>query len=282
MKAEGAFTLIELLTVIVVISILAAILLPVLASAKRTAQGVQCLSNGRQLTIAWKSYADDNADLFPLNASESDTQYTGIDWVAGILSWQINNPDNTNYLNLENALLGPYIGQQWHIFKCPEDIYNCQEWANGSPFAPTPMPRVRSVSMNGFIGAVGIVSGVMQEYDYGWRGYSKMSDAVAPAPSSLFLVLDEQADSINDGFFYFYSGDYNSGANSGVSFIDIPANYHNGACGVSFVDGHSEIHKWIDSALWPAVGMSNGIERIWEPADGPDVQWMLHHSTAWP
>ena len=66
MRSRGAgFTLVELLVVIAIITILAALLLPVLGAAKRSAQGIACMSNLKNVGIALDRYLEDNRGYFP-------------------------------------------------------------------------------------------------------------------------------------------------------------------------------------------------------------------------
>ena len=61
-------------------------------------------------------------------------------------------------------------------------------------------------------------------------------------PTMIWVALDEHPDSINDAQFYPIAGRTQITA----EWRDVPASYHNGACGFSFADGHSEIKKWLE------------------------------------
>jgi hypothetical protein len=72
--------------------------LPALARARQKAQGIQCLSNSKELDLTWLMYADDNNGNLVPNQNEDGN--VAPSWVKGVLSWDPNNTDNTNILFL--------------------------------------------------------------------------------------------------------------------------------------------------------------------------------------
>jgi prepilin-type N-terminal cleavage/methylation domain-containing protein/prepilin-type processing-associated H-X9-DG protein len=268
-RPNSGFTLIELLVVIAIIAILAAILLPVLAKAQQRAQRAYCLNNLRQLGFAWVMYCDDNNNNLPENGDTSiQTTTQSINtWVKGILDWDVPlapNPDNYSQTNLYNALIGPYCGRATGIYKCPGDTV---PGAKG--------PRVRSVSMNAFMNGEATDSTSTTAMK-GYTIYKKLTSMISPGPSDLWVFLDEQADSINDGFFLV---DMASSTTS-PAWLDRPGAYHGGTGAFAFADGHAESRTWRDPAITPDPVTKTAPQASYQATlSAGDIQWVMMHTT---
>jgi prepilin-type processing-associated H-X9-DG protein len=240
-------------------------LLPALAKAKAKAQGVQCMNNFRQLTIAWRVYADENGDRL-VAAYGTDKRHT---WVQGSLDFNPGNADNWSLKDITNSPLWPYCGRSSAIWKCPADQSIIKP--TSGEFRGRTVPRVRSMSMNNWF------NGTL--WTSGYRQYIKLGDVGDPGPSLTWVLLDEREDSINDGEFCVDMTGYDPPNPKALMIVDYPASYHNGAAGFSFADTHAEFKKWLDPRTTPRLRKGQTIPLNIPSQNNRDVQWMQERST---
>jgi prepilin-type N-terminal cleavage/methylation domain-containing protein len=274
---ERGFTLIELLVVIAIIAILAAILLPMLSKGKARAQSVQCLSNHRQLCLAWRMYSDDNQDrlLYASESFDSDKLWsTNYAWVTGTLDFRPANRSNWDPdWNIRKSPMWPYTSKSLAIWKCPSDYSFVM--VNG-----VAKPRVRSMSMNVFLGGWG---GTYGNWDYSlgavysdYKIFMKQAELASANPSKIFVFLDMREDSIDMGNFATSMRGWPDSPEE-YEFFDLPGFYHHFANGFSFADGHSEIHRWRDQRTMP--GMDPKLDDVFPSPNNVDVTWLQERTT---
>jgi len=238
------FTLVELLVVIAVIAILAAMLLPVLSQAKSRAQTIVCNNNLKQLEECCHLYSADNNDFLPPNqvggfvaapsSTNSPTTVTNINsWCPGIA------PEDANLNDVESGLIFPY-NKSPEIYHCPSDHSTVEGHPN--------LLRTRSYCMDISLACRDATS-----------TYWKFTQIVQPSPSDLFVFIDTQEQDIWDATFGIFSSD----SFYADYWLDLPAERHQQGANLSFADGHVELWHWKSPKIFQGV--------FWPPYSADDL-----------
>jgi prepilin-type N-terminal cleavage/methylation domain-containing protein/prepilin-type processing-associated H-X9-DG protein len=215
MKVRKGFTLIELLVVIAIIAILAAILFPVFAKVREKARQTTCVSNTKQLGLAFYQYTQDYDETLPKSGQNGVTPVCGGipdgSWVLPeAIDTTVSTACTQTHLPVPNGSLYTYV-KSAQVYKCPSD--------------PQADQKTLSYSMNSLLSGEGAAQII--------------------APSGCVLLVDERNDvsatilGLNNGNFAAPIVDSPTG---GPSYNDVPTTRHTNGAVFAFADGHS---KWM-------------------------------------
>ena len=250
-NSTGGFTLVELLVVIAMIGVLISLVISATSVLMQTSRGLTCLSNQRQMMLAWDGYATDNAGRYVA----PDTNRHAWDWVRSVG----NNmgPGNTEKISaLTEGRLYPYAGDV-RLYRSPVDKSD-------------PILRPRTYSLSAFF--------TDGEGTSDWNGppsWSIGTRSRIPKPSETIAMVaehDRRGHNINGWGINPYTPDW----------IDQLMTDDTGYFNFAFADGHVERYKWAGTNYRPIGAPPISIEvafndpgqltNVYYP--GPDWDWV--------
>ena len=247
--AMRGFTLIELLVVIAIIAILAAMLLPVLARTKLKATQATCISNQKQLMLAFMMFSAENDDqIVPFGSATGEHNMDGYirpDLAPGGITWAtIGQTADQAMANLTKALAYPGVdplykyAQNVGVIHCPGDTrfkFNApgRGWAYDSYSKP---------------------ESIAGETYNNWWGqgstYTKLAAISAPSDTFAFVEdVDSRGYNVGTWTLNWQATTAQAGHPQSFTWEDPLPMYHGNVSTFAFADGHAEAHTWGDGAL---------------------------------
>lgn len=280
MKKDKGFTLIELLVVIAIIALLVAIIIPSLKAAKELASSAVCVSNEKQLLLAWTSYSNDNDELIVGGSNYATYKPTDYRWVEypmnadGSWSTEAQYSLETRKNGIRAGKLFPYT-QDEDLYHCPGDKQFVKE--------PEPYASFRSYSITGLMNGEDFDS-KKADGTFNYRtavtspsGASKALKVVTKiteimAPGNKLVFVEEYCkrwnQPVNAGSFVLLEGNV-------YDWWDCPSDYHNGSSTFAFADGHAERRRWQDPDTVKYIYGAETNYQDPEPAKNEDLHWFV-------
>ena len=227
----SGFTLLELLVVMTIVGILAALLSTAFKNTRARSQRLACVSNLYQLQMAWRLYIDDNDDWLPLNRSVDgplNERFFGRRNSSN--SWVCGSPkEDTTPINIVKGTLFPYTGKSVKLYRCPAD--------RSVVVGHKDTLRTRSYSMSAYLNG--------DEEGIDPRVKIKEAELVNPSTDRIFVFIEEHEASGWLGSFRLLPRGRVTLSSS--NWASTPSDRHTQGCNLSFADGHIEYWKW----FWP-------------------------------
>ncbi len=242
MRNHKGFTLIELLVVIAIIAILLAILMPALSRVKEQGKRAACLSNLKQLQLAWSMYADENDDNIVNGEAygggdgtapiPSGGRHAGEQWWTGDDVgdfWAgISLPQELQQRAIRAGALYPYTKS--------ETLYRCPTGVRGEMRTYTITDAMNGLRRDGTYRIfAGLETGIRDGRTVLW--IKKRSEITSPGPGLRIVFLDEGRIT-PDSYATHYLNE---------RWWDPPFVRHGDGTNVSFADGHADYWKYMGS-----------------------------------
>ena len=284
-KSDGAFTLIELLVVIAIIAILAAILMPVLSSAKAKADSMQCLNNMRQWGLGFRMYCDDNNDYVPEegnvgayindNGSGGGTPNYTLAWY-NVIPPLLNQPSLVTLYGANDNVPDPPMPTSHSIFSCP----SCPPPLTSLGYT-LPLTVKKAFFMYGENCRLCINWGTRYNPDGTPKGVQQTKLTKVANPSATVFLAEVDPDSASPSA----SDSTLSGQSSTVgpaqsctsAYYAIARHMHNTLGNFTMCDGSSISAN--TNQFWESQAMADGLDST--PADTGEKEWESSRSIYW-
>ncbi len=280
---KRGFTLIELLVVIAIIALLMAVIIPSLGLAKKKAASIVCMSNTRQMSLAWYMYQDEN-DGKLMSSMMENVGANRVCREAWIGQPHLATDNTTSSLTMiqisppvtdEDEIRGAEKGKLHSYMENP-DVYHCpaDKLRKGPDGTRLYVSYAIPICLNGFTNPTNA------DYEYQVRKFGRIT-----SPSNRYNFVESGESSRGNWTYggYFIMATPNFHGNGSYGMWSPLAISHGNSAVFGFADGHAESHKWHDEVVFDhywatentGPGGNYGINSSTDIGESEDFDWMI-------